>query len=215
MIAYPPPSPHTPRGPHIALPDRARRDHANRGPHAPDAPTTQPGALDNAEQFARTYEQTFDAVHRYAKLLSHDPHEAEDIVAETYLRAWTKRRSYHRNGPILAWLLSITHNLAMSRARRSATATAAHARRQRIPSAHTSPSAEQRATQTRDTAQLFRAIRRLPPAQQQVIALRFLGGCSNEKTAKTLGKHEDAVRALQYRALKQLRHALDSDGATR
>jgi RNA polymerase sigma-70 factor (ECF subfamily) len=204
MVAYP--SPPTPRAPRIPR-------SAQHVTTAPDTPSTPPDGLATTEQFARTYQQTFDAVFRYAGLLSTNPQEAEDLVAETYLRAWTNRRTYRRTGPILAWLLSITHNLAITRIRRATTAIAAQTRQQQLPDAHTSPSAEQCAAQTRDTTTLFRAIRRLPTAQQQVVALRFLGGCSNATIAQTLGKREDAVRALQYRALKQLRKSLDNDSA--
>ncbi len=199
--------------PTSAAPPDPRRLPTRRDPSPPtQIASTDQDALQSQDQFARIYERTFDAVYRYACILSDNPHEAEDLVAEAYLRAWTNRHTYQRNGRVLAWLLSITHNLSVSRARRRATAT--QGRRQLAHGQQATPSAEHHASQSQDTAHLFHAIRRLPTAQQQVIALRFLGGCSNGQVARALGKREDAVRALQYRALKQLRQSLEPANPT-
>jgi RNA polymerase sigma-70 factor (ECF subfamily) len=53
-----------------------------------------------------------------------------------------------------------------------------------------------------------KALLRLPPDQQQVIALRFLDELSHDEVAVILEKTVDATRALQYRALTTLRHLL-------
>ena len=50
----------------------------------------------------------------------------------------------------------------------------------------------------------------LPPEQQQVGVLRFFGDWSHGEIASRLGRREDATRALQYRALKQLRKILQT-----
>jgi RNA polymerase sigma-70 factor (ECF subfamily) len=49
---------------------------------------------------------------------------------------------------------------------------------------------------------------RLTVEQRQVIALRFLQDRSIADTAALLGKHEDAIKQLQVRALRNLRKAL-------
>lgn len=55
------------------------------------------------------------------------------------------------------------------------------------------------------------AMWRLPSSQQQVIALRFLEGFSNKEVALVMGKKVGAVKALQHRALANLRRILEEE----
>ncbi len=68
-------------------------------------------ALDLAE-FRGLYEESFDTVYRYACALTGDLSLAEDVAADTFMRAWRSRDNYRAEGPVLSWLLSITHNTA-------------------------------------------------------------------------------------------------------
>ena len=52
------------------------------------------------------------------------------------------------------------------------------------------------------------AFRRLRPDQQEVLALRVLGGLSAAQVGEVLGKSEGAVRVAQHRALQSLRTAM-------
>ena len=75
---------------------------------------------DAAGEFSALYEETFDAVYRYATVLAGDPNVAEDIASEVYFRAWRSRGSYRGDGSQLSWLLSITHNTAATLLKRRA-----------------------------------------------------------------------------------------------
>ena len=59
--------------------------------------------------FAQLYEATFDAVYRYAYVLT----GRAELAADVYVRAWRARDAYRGQGTLLSWLLSITHNCAM------------------------------------------------------------------------------------------------------
>jgi RNA polymerase sigma-70 factor (ECF subfamily) len=52
------------------------------------------------------------------------------------------------------------------------------------------------------------AFRRLRADQQEVLALRVLGGLSATQVGEVLGKSEGAVRVAQHRALRSLREAM-------
>ena len=52
---------------------------------------------------------------------------------------------------------------------------------------------------------------RLPKAQAEVVLLRVVGELSVEDTARVMGKRPGAVRVLQHRALRRLRHELERD----
>lgn len=164
--------------------------------------TVEPTEL-TAEDFAAVYEATFDAVYRYATVLAGDPTVAEDIAAEVYFRAWRSRRSYRGEGTQLSWLLSITHNTAATLLRRRARERPNQEVVDKRPGSIEGP--ERGVENSSDREMLLEAIRKLTPEQQQVVILRFFGDRSHREIARELGRKEDAVRALQYRALKQLR----------
>ncbi len=62
-----------------------------------------------------------------------------------------------------------------------------------------------------ERAQLRRAILCLNPDQQQVIVLRYLEGMSHGEIAQVLGKPEGAIKALQHRAIANLRRLLGAN----
>lgn len=59
------------------------------------------------------------------------------------------------------------------------------------------------------------ALRELTDEQRSVLMLRILGDLSVEDTAKALGKRPGAVRALQHRALRAIRLAVEPESVTR
>ncbi len=159
------------------------------------------------EQFAALYDETFDAVYRYARTLTSDSVVAEDVAAEVYLRAWRQRASYRGEGRPLSWLLSITHNLAITTMRKAGRETvdpeAGKAGVSQAPDPETAAiAAGQRAT-------ILAAMQQLTPEQQQVVVLRFFADWSHAEIAEQIGRKESAVRALQYRGLRRLRRVLE------
>ena len=59
-----------------------------------------------------------------------------------------------------------------------------------------------------DIERLRRATIQLTSAQQEVISLRFAGGLAIAEVARTMGKSEGAVKALQHSAVAALRKVL-------
>ena len=57
---------------------------------------------------------------------------------------------------------------------------------------------------------LQQALTTLTDEQREVVILKFINGCSNAEIAQVMGKTEDCIKALQYRALSALRRALNS-----
>jgi RNA polymerase sigma-70 factor (ECF subfamily) len=52
------------------------------------------------------------------------------------------------------------------------------------------------------------ALNRLTNDQRDVVTLRYFGGKTHREIAEIMGKGEGSVRALQHRALRQLRKAV-------
>jgi RNA polymerase sigma-70 factor (ECF subfamily) len=144
-------------------------------------------------------------VYRFAFSIAGDPDSAEDIAAETYLRAWKARESCRAGGEPVSWLLAITHNCAVDllRSRREQVALDSIADPEDPGCDETSALSET------DVDLIHHAIRRLTPEQQQVIFLRFYEEMPHDTVAARLGRTPNAVRALQFRALSRLKRILE------
>ena len=159
------------------------------------------------EAFAQLYEQHFDKIYRYVALKVGNYAEAEDMTQQVFLKALRSISSYKwRDIPFSAWLFRIAHNQVVDYLRKKA--------RQATTSLDEAitifdSSNPQKITEQRfDTEQLILATRKLTPAQQEVISLRFAGELPIAQVAEIMGKSPGAVKALQHNAIVALRKLL-------
>src|SRR5881227_2431581 len=61
--------------------------------------------------------QALDSLYRTALRLTHVPADAEDLVQETYLKAFRSAKQFTPGTNLRAWLFTILHNTARNRAR--------------------------------------------------------------------------------------------------
>lgn len=158
--------------------------------------------------FSQLYERTVDSVYRYALVLVRDPDRAEDVAAEVYLRAWRGRAGLRDDQSAVSWLLTITHNSAMSMLRAS----------REFADIDDLDEPEDRTTDLADglwaqfeAGRVHDAIRRLTAEQQQVVFLRFFEGLPHDEVARRLDSNANAIRAIQFRALGRLRKLLQGE----
>jgi RNA polymerase sigma-70 factor, ECF subfamily len=181
---------------HVRIPD----DHA---PVLDGLPRLVERAQRNdRDAFGDLYRLYHGAVFRLARF--HLGSGAEDIAAETFLRAWVALPRYRNTGaPFVAWLYGIARHVV-------ADELAARRRvepRAEPPEDSTNPGPDERLGQD-DRLALAMAIARLPQAQRRVVELKFLIGLSNAEVAKAFGKTTGAINAMQWRALRTLRRML-------
>jgi RNA polymerase sigma-70 factor (ECF subfamily) len=156
----------------------------------------------DCDAFGDLYRLYHGAVFRLARF--HLSAGAEDIAAETFLRAWEALPRYRNTGaPFVAWLYGIARHVVSDElaARRRVEPRA------EPPDDSTSPGPDERLGQE-DRLALAMAIARLPQAQRRVVELKFLIGLSNAEVAKAFGKTIGAINAMQWRALRTLRRML-------
>ena len=132
--------------------------------------------------------------------------DAEDLVAETFARAWKSLPLELHNGAGDArpWLFHVLRNLLTDRARRNEVADRAQARLRNQASASWLDASEDLAEQDR----VRQALASLAPRQRLVLELRFAADLDATEAGVLLGLQADAVRALTYRATRALRAAL-------
>jgi RNA polymerase sigma-70 factor, ECF subfamily len=153
--------------------------------------------------FANLYDRHVVRVYRHIYYLVNDAREAEDLTAQTFLKAWEAVDRYKERGaPFVAWLLRIGHNLTVShlRSRRDHSEldeAYIDQKQNRNPE-----EALERSTEESNVRQALLGLR---DEQRQVIMLRFVEELDYREVAAMIGKSVPAVRVIQHRALGNLR----------
>ncbi|MCB9156717.1 MAG: RNA polymerase sigma factor [Caldilineaceae bacterium] len=148
-----------------------------------------------------------EALFRMAYLLLGDADEAEDVAQEAFIRAYGALDSVKAGHPLRPWLLQIAKNLAHNR-RRSARRYLAALQRwwttQPPPATSTSPNSA-------DAELLWRAIRRLSVADQEILYLRYFLEMPVAETAAVLAVAKGTVKSRLARALVRLRNVIEAE----
>lgn len=158
------------------------------------------------ERFAEVYDRYFARLYAYVRYRVASDDDAEDLVAETFLRA---ARGFARftplhEGSLPAWLFRIAHNLVSNHyrqlSRRPGTLSL-----DTIPDmAAATPLPEEAYMRQEELDYLRRIIGTLAPRQQEIISLRFFGGLRNHEIAEILELDARTVAAYLSRGLAEL-----------
>ena len=147
-----------------------------------------------------------DALYRYAYSLTGSPALAEDIVGDTYLRMLEHIAEFTYTGvPFKSWLYRIAHNVAVNMLKRDRRVVGVDDL-ERVARPITDPAI--RIGDRLDAEVVRDALTCLTEEQRHVVLLRFVAGQSPSEVAQALGKNENAVRQLQWRALRALERQL-------
>lgn len=145
----------------------------------------------------------------YAYIYRHvgDPHRAEDLTSGVFIKMLEALdRDRFAQDALQAWLYRIAHNLIIDDVR--------YEQRRPASDLHEGLSMPPNSTpefvvgHRLENERLRQAIQQLTGEQRDVIVLRFGEGMTAPQAARILGKTEEAVRALQRRALTNLRRLL-------
>jgi RNA polymerase sigma-70 factor (ECF subfamily) len=169
----------------------------------------QKAASGDEEAFGSLYDMNVDRIYKHIYYRTGNIKDAEDLTQKVFLKAWQAIGRYKITAsPFLAWLMRISHNLIIDSYRRKKDEIYFDVE---FCAADPSPSPEQAAEIDFDKQRLRGTILQLPVDQQHVILMRFIEGFTYAEIASSLGKGEGAIRVIQYRALKKLRHILEKE----
>jgi RNA polymerase sigma-70 factor (ECF subfamily) len=154
------------------------------------------------------------AVFRLAYLILGDPDEAEDAAQETFIRAFRALDRFDPVRPLRPWLLRIARNLARNQRRSAGRYFGAL---QRLVASD--PEVARASTDRRDPLDprgqaadtLWRAIRRLPGIDQEVLYLRYFLELTEAETAAVCGLPRGTVKSRTHRALAKLREIVERE----
>jgi RNA polymerase sigma-70 factor, ECF subfamily len=168
-----------------------------------DTPLVLRAIRRDQDAFGELYDRHVVRVYRHIYYMVGNAAEAEDLTAQTFLRAWEAIERYQvRGAPFVSWLLRIAHNLGVSYLRSKRESSELHdgivdTKERRDP--------EWSYQQTAEEELVREAILKLREEQRQVIILRFIEDLDYKEVAEIIGKSVAAIRVIQHRALNSLR----------
>ncbi len=159
--------------------------------------------------FSNLLDTFWNDVYSFQLLRTKNELEAEDITIETFSKAFDKINSYKEEFVFKTWLITISKNLHIDLLRK----------RKRILENNTfsyqnttgesevldsTPSAEDQLIQQQNLADLLTEIKKLKPAYQKVINLRYFNEMSYAEMALELGEPVNNIKVKALRARKLL-----------
>ncbi len=137
---------------------------------------------------------------------------AEDVVQETFLRAFRALDRFDESLELAPWLHRIAANAAIDELRRSqrlVSLSEGEDRLSTIPEpASDEPSPARLALSNEMGRAALAALDRLSPAERTAFVLRHFEGQSIGEISRALGKRENATKQSIFRAVRKLRRAL-------
>ena len=155
-------------------------------------------------------------IYRVARAIVKDEDEAEDVMQQAYINAFTHLHQFEERSQFATWLTRITLNEAFGRRRKMQSESLA-----RVPSdlredsgafmesiTSPQPDPERQAYAQELHRVLEEAVETLPATYRTVFMLRDVEGLSTSETGEGLGLGEEAVKTRLHRARAMIRRAV-------
>jgi RNA polymerase sigma-70 factor (ECF subfamily) len=159
-----------------------------------------------------------ERVYRAARAIVRDEQEAEDVMQQAYVNAFTHLRQFNGTARFSTWLTTIAIHEALARVRRRGRYETFNDDLSNVePFMSSQPvhSPEHQAFSGELRGLLEWAIDALPDGMREVFVLREVEGLSTSEVAECLGLSDDAVKARLSRGRAALRRLLmERTGAT-
>lgn len=141
----------------------------------------------DGERIARWVREHSRALRGYVLALVRREDAADDLVQETFRRAWTARERYREQGQERAYLLRIADRLVFDRSRRLGVEVCVdEATWPEIEPEATTPLPLDELAARETNVELTLALEELSPVQKRVLLLRYFADLSFEQIAETL-----------------------------
>jgi RNA polymerase sigma-70 factor, ECF subfamily len=149
-----------------------------------------------------------DAAYNLARWLTRNDHDAEDLVQESYLRAFKFFGSFH-GANARGWLLTIVRNTCYTWFRENRAEELTTSFNEEIHSTEADPFDPQKLLLQRESSQLLKqALEELPLEFREVLVLRELEGLSYKEIAVIVDIPPGTVMSRLARARTRLKQCL-------
>ena len=166
---------------------------------------------DDWKSFERLVEKHRTQLSAYARRLSRNSADAEDLVQETFLRAYTHRHTLRESGSIASWLFVTLRNLFINQRRqRSRHPMAVSIEADTLPEIPDSSLSDPELViiKQMEQAAVHRATAALPDTYRIALLLADQEGLSYQEISERLGLPLGTVRSRISRARQRVQRAL-------
>jgi RNA polymerase sigma-70 factor (ECF subfamily) len=162
------------------------------------------------EVIMRRYNQR---LYRITRTILRDSHEAEDVIQEAYVRAYSHLDQFEGNAKFATWLTKIAVYEALGRLRKrkrqlGLAEQSGEEPDTTMPLKSSEPNPEERALGQEARALLEAAVDALPEHYRAVFVLRQIEDLSTAETAECLDLTEETVKVRLHRSREMLRNEL-------
>ncbi|TCN29468.1 RNA polymerase sigma factor [Sinorhizobium americanum] len=176
-----------------------------------------PPSAEDIESFRAVMQAHNRKLYRIARSIVRNNNDAEDVLQEAYVRAFTHFAEFRGDAAITTWLARIVINEALGRLRKSRRQMALvesmrqshHAEIIAFPLNANTSDPEKTMAQRQILDLVERLTDHLPDAYRSVFVLRVVEGLNNEETASLLGLRPETVRTRLHRARHLLKEQLE------
>jgi RNA polymerase sigma factor (sigma-70 family) len=159
--------------------------------------------------FSNLLDTFWNDVYSFQLLRTKNELEAEDITIETFSKAFDKINSYKEEFVFKTWLITISKNLHIDLLRKQKRSLENNTFSYQNTTGESevldsTPSAEDQLIQQQNLADLLTEIKKLKPAYQKVINLRYFNEMSYAEMALELGEPVNNIKVKALRARKLL-----------
>jgi len=160
--------------------------------------------------FGTLVERYWNLVFAMALSRMNDPHEAEDVAQESFLKAYSQLHTLREPARFAGWMSRIASQQCTNAVRKRLRCRAALGSQVGPPGEWDAvPMYSSNPGLTHDQMQFVRTtVGQLPEKFRDLILMRFMGGLSAVQIAEQLGKRPGTVRVRLHRAYKILRKDL-------
>jgi RNA polymerase sigma-70 factor (ECF subfamily) len=166
----------------------------------------------DSEAFRLLVDRHSRAVFRLAYRMTGNEHDADDVVQETFLRAYRQLDGFESRANFSTWLHRITVNCALDllRARsRQDKHYGGDPGDQEMNIAGDAPQPDRLLLSAEMQAKVGEAMQRLSSNERTAFVLRHFEGMPVEEIGRTLGIQVNATKNTIFRAVKKLRESLE------
>jgi RNA polymerase sigma-70 factor (ECF subfamily) len=162
--------------------------------------------------FRQLVEEHSRTMFRLAYRMTGNEQDAEDVVQETFLRAYRHMGRFDSRAQVSSWLHRIAANYAIDllRRRKRWRMTSVEQLDYKTPLSSTEPGPERTAFGGEIHQTIDRALEALTPRERVAFVLRHYEGRSIEEIGRVLGTRTNATKNHVFRAVRKLRHALSA-----
>ena len=162
-------------------------------------------AANDRQAFETLYNSTKTAIYGFLLSIVRNPHTAEDIMQEVYIKVYLSAASYTPKGKPMAWLLTIARNLALMKLREKSSKFTLLTPEEFTKSNLSDPE------KALDTLVLEAAMNYLQDDERQIVILHDIAGLKHRETARILQMPLSTVLSKYRRSLVKLQKQFKED----